>query len=80
MRSANNGTSGIIRPDGSVEQKTDYWVRTGFNSVIPIIEEETIYAKYGDWLAYQTLGISLVFWLIALLNPKELTTWTKSLS
>ena len=77
VRSANNGTSGIIRPDGTVEQKTDYWVRTGFNSVIPVIKEQTIYAKYGDWLAYQTLGISIVFWLIALLNPKEITTWTK---
>ncbi len=77
VRSANNGTSGIIRPDGTVEQKTDYWVRTGFNSVIPVITKNTFYAKYGDWLAYQALGISIVFWLIAYFDPKAITSVMK---
>ncbi|HCD52650.1 MAG TPA: apolipoprotein N-acyltransferase [Balneolaceae bacterium] len=51
VRSANNGTSGIIRPDGSVEQYTDYWVRTGFNTNIPLLKTSTIYTRFGDWLS-----------------------------
>ncbi len=77
VRSANNGTSGIIRPDGTVEQKTEYWTRTGFNSNIPIIKEQTFYAKFGDWLSYQTLGITLVFWVLAVLYPQGFSTLMK---
>ncbi|MGB0346421.1 MAG: apolipoprotein N-acyltransferase [Balneolaceae bacterium] len=77
VRSANNGTSGIIRPDGTVEQKTDYWVRTAFNSNIPVIKEQTFYARYGDWLSYQCLGITLVFWILAILNPQSISTLMK---
>jgi apolipoprotein N-acyltransferase len=77
VRSANNGTSGIIRPDGTVEQKTDYWVKTGFNSNVPIIKEQTFYAKYGDWLSYQCLGITMIFWIIALLYPQGISTLMK---
>ncbi len=51
VRSANNGTSGIIRPDGSIEQKTEYWTRTSFTSRIPLRNDVTIYAQWGDWLA-----------------------------
>ena len=58
VRSANNGTSGIIRPDGTVQQKTKYWTRIGFNAKIPIIIEQTFYAKFGDWLSYLCLGIT----------------------
>lgn len=74
VRSANNGTSGIIRPDGTIEQATEYWVKTGFNSTIPILKNQTIYAKFGDWLSLQSLGLVLTFWLIAVLNPKGITT------
>jgi len=78
VRGANNGTSGIIRPDGTIEQKTDYWVKTGFNSNIPVITEQTFYARFGDWLAYQALGISVVFWILGLLNPKGISAiWMK---
>ncbi len=57
VRSANNGTSGIIRPDGSIEQKTDYWTRTSFTSNIPLRNDRTIYAQWGDWLAILCLII-----------------------
>ncbi len=55
VRSANNGTSGIIRPDGTIEQKTEYWVRTGFNSTIPKRSSRTLYTRFGDWLSYLCL-------------------------
>ncbi len=63
VRSANNGTSGIIRPDGTIEQKTEYWVRTGFNSVIPKRSTKTMYARFGDWLSYLCLILSLGGWI-----------------
>jgi apolipoprotein N-acyltransferase len=58
VRSANNGTSGIIRPDGTIEQKTEYWVRTGFNSVIPKRSTKTLYSRFGNWLSYLTLVVT----------------------
>ncbi len=74
VRSANNGTSGIIRPDGTIEQKTEYWVRTGFNSIIPKRNSQTIYTRFGDWLSYLSLILSLGGWVIARFiykNPTE---------
>ena len=63
VRSANNGTSGIIRPDGSIEQKTDYWVRTGFSSTIPLIKTKTFYSRFGDWLPILCLILTISGWL-----------------
>ncbi|GAB5408420.1 MAG: apolipoprotein N-acyltransferase [Balneolaceae bacterium] len=74
VRSANNGTSGIIRPDGTIEQKTEYWVRTGFNSIIPKRSTETFYTKFGDWLSYLCLLLSLGGWVTGrffLIKPSE---------
>ncbi len=62
VRSANNGTSGIIRPDGTIEQKTEYWVRTAFNSSIPKRTTRTIYSRFGDWLSYFCLILVLGGW------------------
>lgn len=64
VRSANNGTSGIIRPDGTIEQKTEYWVRTGFNSTIPKKNTQTLYTKFGDWLSYLCLFLSFGGWVV----------------
>ncbi len=72
VRSANNGTSGIIRPNGTIHHKTEYWTKTGFNSNIPHIKENTVYAKYGDWLSYFTLAITLLFSVFGLWNKKNL--------
>ncbi len=46
-RSANNGISGIIAPDGSVKVETDYWVRTGFTHTIYPTEKLTFFARHG---------------------------------
>ncbi|MDZ7715562.1 MAG: apolipoprotein N-acyltransferase [Balneolaceae bacterium] len=58
VRSANNGISGVIAPDGSVKVKTNYWERTGFRYEVPILTQQTFYAQYGDWLPYFLLVIS----------------------
>lgn len=64
VRSANNGTSGIIRPDGTIEQKTEYWTRTAITSTIPKKNTLTFYTKYGDWLSYFCLFISIGAWIL----------------
>lgn len=59
VRSANNGTSGIIGPYGRVFKKTDYWVKTGFNFSVPNLHTRTFYYRFGDWLSYLALFVSV---------------------
>ncbi len=59
VRSANNGISGIIGPDGSVKKKTAYWTRTAFRYDVPVLTEQTFYTRYGDWLPIGLLVVSL---------------------
>lgn len=74
VRSANNGTSGIIRPDGTIEQKTEYWVRTGFNTFIPKRSTRTLYARFGDWLSYLCLILVSGGWVSGRLLLKPTST------
>jgi apolipoprotein N-acyltransferase len=60
VRSANNGISGIIAPDGEVKIQTPYWERTAFSYEVPVITTHTLYARFGDWLPYGTLIVSVV--------------------
>ncbi|MDZ7682461.1 MAG: apolipoprotein N-acyltransferase [Fodinibius sp.] len=50
VRSANNGISGIIAPDGAIKVKTDYWTETAFRYDVPVLSSKTLYARFGDWL------------------------------
>ncbi|MFY0685502.1 MAG: apolipoprotein N-acyltransferase, partial [Balneola sp.] len=59
VRSANNGFSGIIDPEGNVLQKTNYWERTGFNFDVPSKSTTTFYTQFGDWLSYFCLMMSM---------------------
>jgi apolipoprotein N-acyltransferase len=62
-RSANNGISGIISPDGKVQKKTEYWTEDAFTFTIYNSDHQTFYNRFGDWLGYLSL-ISVVFGLI----------------
>ena len=59
VRSANNGISGVIAPDGSVKKRTDYLASTAFRYEVPVLTNQTIYARFGDWLPIGLLIISL---------------------
>lgn len=61
-RSANNGISGFIDPDGRITHKTDYWVRTGFTGTIQNRNTQTIYTRFGNWLPIFCLTLSGIFW------------------
>lgn len=62
VRSANNGISGVILPNGDIEIRTEYWTRDGFVYDVPVIEDQTFYTRYGDWLGtLSTAGTLLLF-------------------
>lgn len=62
VRSANNGISGIITPDGTVKVKTEYWTRTAFHYKVPVLTEATFYARFGNWLPIGMLIIAIGSW------------------
>lgn len=70
-RSANNGISGIITPNGSILHKTDYWVRTGFTSTIQNRSTKTIYTRFGNWLPLLCLTLTITFWVFFRVRNKE---------
>ncbi len=49
-RSANNGISGIISPDGKVQLETDYWTEDAFSFRIYRSDYKTFYTRFGNWL------------------------------
>jgi apolipoprotein N-acyltransferase len=64
-RSANNGISGIISPDGTVRVETEYWTEVAFSHTIYTNNEPTFYSRFGNWIGYLSvisalLGIVLV--------------------
>ncbi|MDR8390358.1 apolipoprotein N-acyltransferase [Aliifodinibius sp. S!AR15-10] len=65
VRSANNGISGIINPHGNIEVKTNYWKKTAFRYDVPVLEEQTLYTRWGDWfpitmVAMTAFGFGLI--------------------
>ncbi len=60
LRSANNGLSGVIHANGDVAVKTRYWTRDQFTYSIPVYENKTIYVRFGDWIGWLGLLLSIV--------------------
>lgn len=48
VRSANNGISGVIHPDGSVAFRTEYWTRVTHHADLPVYSRITLYTRFGD--------------------------------
>ncbi len=65
-RSANNGISGIISPDGKVQLETEYWTEAAFSYRIYTNSNKTFYSRNGEWFGYLMLlltliGVTLIF-------------------
>lgn len=58
VRSANNGISGIIAPDGSIKVRTPYKETTAFRHEVPVLNSRTLYTRFGDWLPISMLVLS----------------------
>ncbi|HLR89604.1 MAG TPA: apolipoprotein N-acyltransferase [Balneolaceae bacterium] len=54
-RSANNGISGIISPDGGVRVQTEYQTEDAFSYTIYTNPERTLYNRMGDWPGYLSI-------------------------
>lgn len=59
-RSANNGISGVILPDGSVPFRTEYWTRVTHHADLPIYSRTTLYVRYGDTVIGVVLALGLL--------------------
>lgn len=59
VRSANNGISGIIAPDGTIKVETPYWEKTAFNYEVPVLNSRTFYTRFGDWLPFLMLVLTV---------------------
>lgn len=62
-RSANTGISGFISPLGVSLKEVPQNTRIATNLIIPLVDEVTIYSKYGDWLPniVSTIVLILLF-------------------
>jgi apolipoprotein N-acyltransferase len=72
-RSANNGISGIISPDGKVQLETEYWTESAFSYRIYTNSNKTFYSRYGEWFSYTMLLLTL-FGLILLFIKSKIQT------
>lgn len=58
-RSANNGISGIIAPDGSIQKETEYWTEDAFSHTIYSSDKKTVYSAFGDWAGFLLTATSI---------------------
>lgn len=70
VRSANNGISAVIAPNGNVLKRTQYWTREAFLATIPEMHTLTLYTRYGDVIGYLAL-IAVTITVIILVTLKR---------
>jgi len=58
VRAANTGVSAVILPTGEIERSLPLFVRGTLEGRIPLRVRETLYTRFGDWLAYLALAVS----------------------
>jgi len=52
VRAANSGISAVIDPTGTILSQTQLFERTVLKNEVKFIDENSIYAAYGDWFVY----------------------------
>jgi apolipoprotein N-acyltransferase len=60
VRAANTGVSALIAPSGEIVQSLPLFARGTLEGRIALRRRETLYTRYGDWLAYLALAVSAV--------------------
>ncbi len=63
-RCANTGISGFIEASGKTLLRAPQYKAIGIAATIPLLNEKTIYVKYGDWIVY----ISLLFTFLSIIS------------
>ncbi len=71
VRCANTGISGFILPTGKVAAVSQLFVDAVMTNRIPVIKTETIYTRYGDWLAVACLLVTAVAVIFGTIRNKS---------
>jgi apolipoprotein N-acyltransferase len=75
VRSANNGISGVISPDGKVQLRTEYQKQTGFTFRIYPDDRLTFFARYGNWFNWlMAAGLFLGILFISIRKNESVTS------
>ena len=65
VRAANTGVSGIVDPYGRVLARTQLFETVALVGEARFVQEKTVYAKIGDWVAFGSAGLTLLALLAA---------------
>jgi apolipoprotein N-acyltransferase len=60
IRSTNTGITTVIEPTGEIKGSLPIFSEGVFQASVPLLEMNTLYARYGDWFAYLLTGIALL--------------------
>jgi apolipoprotein N-acyltransferase len=60
VRAANTGISALIAPTGEISRSLPLFVRGTLEGLIPLRRGETLYTRFGDWLAYLSVAVSAI--------------------
>jgi apolipoprotein N-acyltransferase len=59
VRTANTGVSAFIAPSGQILRRLSLYRRAVMAERLPLRVGETLYTRFGDWLAYLALGVTV---------------------
>ena len=71
LRSATTGISGIIDPHGRILSSSELMTDTVLTHMITPRTKTTLYAQYGDVLAYVSLTLTVIFLILALVKRND---------
>jgi apolipoprotein N-acyltransferase len=58
VRAANTGVSALIAPSGEIVSSLPLFVRGTLEGRVPLRSRQTLYTRFGDWLAYLAVAVS----------------------
>jgi apolipoprotein N-acyltransferase len=64
VRAANTGVSALIAPSGEITQTLPLFVRGTLDGRVALRDRQTLYTRFGDWLAYLSLAVSAAMLVI----------------
>jgi apolipoprotein N-acyltransferase len=65
VRAANTGISAFIAPTGRIVRRLPLFERSVMTDTVPLREGRTLYTRFGDWLAWLSLGVTGVALAVA---------------
>lgn len=69
-RAANSGVTCFITPTGKILARAEQYKQSAIALTIPLINGNTFYSIYGNWLIYFALLISIYFFIYAIFKKK----------